>query len=105
MSNTQLLQAVCATPAWVGRLTEEDRRGLSPLSWSHVNPCGRFRPRPALTATAGSTPGDLRRARLVLAAALHAAAVMGYEHVHVMYITQGYRWLACRMARAFTSAP
>jgi len=25
-----------------GRLTEEDRRGLSPLSWSHVNPYGRF---------------------------------------------------------------
>jgi hypothetical protein len=26
-----------------GRLTEEDRRGLSPLFWSHVNPYGRFR--------------------------------------------------------------
>jgi hypothetical protein len=26
-----------------GRLTEEDRRGLFPLFWSHVNPYGRFR--------------------------------------------------------------
>jgi hypothetical protein len=30
-------------PAWAGKLTEEDRRGLSPLFWSHVNPYGRFR--------------------------------------------------------------
>jgi hypothetical protein len=42
--NTQLLQAVLRDPAWAGRLTEEDRRGLSPLFWSHVNPYGRFRP-------------------------------------------------------------
>ena len=41
--NTQLLQAVLRDPAWAGRLTEEDRRGLSPLFWSHVNPYGRFR--------------------------------------------------------------
>ena len=36
--NTQLLQAVLRDPAWAGKLTEEDRRGLSPLFWSHVNP-------------------------------------------------------------------
>jgi TnpA family transposase len=41
--NTQLLQAVLRDPAWARRLTEEDRRGLSPLFWSHVNPYGRFR--------------------------------------------------------------
>jgi Tn3 transposase DDE domain len=41
--NTQLLQAVLREPAWASRLTEEDRRGLSPLFWSHVNPYGRFR--------------------------------------------------------------
>ena len=41
--NTQLLQAVLRGPAWAGKLTGEDRRGLSPLFWSHVNPCGRFR--------------------------------------------------------------
>ena len=40
--NTQLLQAVLRDPAWAG-LTEEDRWGLSPLFWSHVNPYGRFR--------------------------------------------------------------
>ena len=41
--NTQLLQAVLQDPAWAGGLREEDRRGLSPLFWSHVNPYGRFR--------------------------------------------------------------
>ena len=30
--NTQLLQAVLRDPAWAGKLTEEDRRGLSPCS-------------------------------------------------------------------------
>lgn len=35
--NTQLLQAVLRDPAWAGKLTGEDRRGLSPLFWSHVN--------------------------------------------------------------------
>ena len=41
--NTQLLQAVLRDPQWASRLTEEDRRGLSPLFWSYVNPYGRFR--------------------------------------------------------------
>jgi TnpA family transposase len=41
--NTQLMQAVLRDPAWAAKLTEEDRRGLSPLFWSHVNPYGRFR--------------------------------------------------------------
>jgi len=41
--NTQLLQAVLRDPRWAGKLTEEDRRGLSPLFWAHVNPYGRFR--------------------------------------------------------------
>jgi TnpA family transposase len=36
--NTQLLQAVLRDPQWAGKLTKEDRRGLSPLFWSHVNP-------------------------------------------------------------------
>ncbi|GAA2418276.1 hypothetical protein GCM10010404_91080 [Nonomuraea africana] len=31
-----------ADPAWAERLTAEDRRGLSPLFWSHINPYGRF---------------------------------------------------------------
>jgi hypothetical protein len=42
-ANTQLIQAVLRDPAWAAKLTEEDRRGLSPLFWSHVNPYGRFR--------------------------------------------------------------
>jgi len=40
--NTQLLQAVLRDPGWASKLTEEDRRGLSPLFWAHVNPYGRF---------------------------------------------------------------
>jgi hypothetical protein len=41
--NTLLLQRVLAEPAWGDRLTVEDRRALSPLFWSHVNPYGTFR--------------------------------------------------------------
>jgi hypothetical protein len=38
--NTQLLQAVLRDPAWAGRLTEEDRRGLAPLFGSTSTPTG-----------------------------------------------------------------
>ena len=41
--NTQLPQAVLRDPGWASKLAEEDRRGLSPLFWAHVNPYGRFR--------------------------------------------------------------
>ncbi|GIH78224.1 hypothetical protein Plo01_46530 [Planobispora longispora] len=40
--NTQLLQAVLRDPAWAAKLSEDDRRGLSPLLWAHVTPYGRF---------------------------------------------------------------
>jgi TnpA family transposase len=40
--NTLLVQEVLAEPKWAQRLTEADRRGLSPLFWTHVNPYGRF---------------------------------------------------------------
>jgi hypothetical protein len=40
--NIQLIQAVLRDPAWAERLTAEDRRGLSPLFWTHINPYGRF---------------------------------------------------------------
>ena len=40
--NTLLLQRVLAEPAWAQRMTERDRRALTPLFWSHVNPYGRF---------------------------------------------------------------
>ena len=41
--NTLLIQRVLDDPVWAKRLTPEDRRGLSALFWTHVNPYGRFR--------------------------------------------------------------
>lgn len=40
--NTLLVQEVLKDPEWAGRLTDDDRRALSPLFWAHVNPYGRF---------------------------------------------------------------
>jgi TnpA family transposase len=40
--NTILLQNVLAAPTWAERLTTDDRRALSPLFWTHVNPYGTF---------------------------------------------------------------
>jgi TnpA family transposase len=40
--NTLLMQRVLAEPAWARRMTDRDRRALTPLFWSHVNPYGRF---------------------------------------------------------------
>lgn len=40
--NTLLMQEVLADPKWAGKLTDADRRALSPLFWTHVNPYGRF---------------------------------------------------------------
>jgi TnpA family transposase len=36
--NTLLVQDVLADARWAGRLTPEDRRALTPLFWSHINP-------------------------------------------------------------------
>jgi len=33
---------VLASPAWSARLTDDDRRALSALFWTHVNLYGRF---------------------------------------------------------------
>ncbi|MGP4110462.1 transposase [Streptomyces sp. 4N509B] len=41
--NTLLLQQALAEPAWTKRLSDEDRRGLTALFWSNVNPYGTFR--------------------------------------------------------------
>ena len=38
--NTLMLQDVLAEEHWAGMLTTEDRRGLTPLFWSHVLPYG-----------------------------------------------------------------
>ncbi|MFF2230832.1 Tn3 family transposase [Streptomyces anulatus] len=40
--NTLLLQDILSEEKWQRRLTDADRRALSPLFWTHVNPCGRF---------------------------------------------------------------
>jgi len=41
--NTLLLQAVLEVPAFHDLIGEHERRGLSPLFWTHINPYGRFR--------------------------------------------------------------
>jgi len=40
--NTLMLQRVLAEPGWWQRMADADRRGLSPLVWSHVSPYGVF---------------------------------------------------------------
>lgn len=40
--NTLLIQRVLDDPGWRKRLKAEDRRGLTPLFYLHVNPYGRF---------------------------------------------------------------
>ncbi|MCX4506181.1 transposase [Streptomyces anulatus] len=40
--NTLLLQDILSEEKWQKRLTNADRRALSPLFWTHVNPYGRF---------------------------------------------------------------
>jgi TnpA family transposase len=40
--NTLFLQRVLDEPEWPDRLTEEDRRALTPLFWTHINPYGSF---------------------------------------------------------------
>ncbi|WP_449475438.1 Tn3 family transposase [Streptomyces abikoensis] len=41
--NTLLLQQILAEPEWAGKLTAEDRRALTALFWSNINPYGTFR--------------------------------------------------------------
>jgi hypothetical protein len=41
--NTLMLQDILAEPEWDGALTVEDRRGLTPLFWTHVAPYGEVR--------------------------------------------------------------
>ena len=40
--NTLLIQQVLKEPAWEQRLTADDRRGLTPLMYSHISPYGTF---------------------------------------------------------------
>ncbi|WP_329191751.1 MULTISPECIES: hypothetical protein [unclassified Streptomyces] len=41
--HTLLLQQALAEPAWAKKLSDEDRRGLTALLWSNINPHGTFR--------------------------------------------------------------
>ena len=41
--NTLMLQRVLSDPPWSQRLTDDDRRALTPLIYGHVNPYGTFR--------------------------------------------------------------
>ena len=40
--NTALVQIVLSGPEWAARMTDADRRALSPLFWTHVNLYGKF---------------------------------------------------------------
>ena len=40
--NTLMLQTILEDPEFHDMLTLEDRRGLTPLFWTHINPYGRF---------------------------------------------------------------
>lgn len=40
--NTLLVERVLSEPAWANRLTDADRRALTPLFWTHINPYGKF---------------------------------------------------------------
>src|SRR5271166_1675475 len=40
--NTLMIQRVLSESAWADRMTAEDKRGLTPLVWGHVNPHGLF---------------------------------------------------------------
>ncbi|MGW6287288.1 Tn3 family transposase [Streptomyces sp. NPDC055107] len=59
--NTLLLQDILSEEKWQKRLTDADRRALSPLFWTHVNLYGRFEldvnSHLALTAAASIVPG------------------------------------------------
>ena len=41
--NTLMIQQVLAEPVWIERMQTDDFRALTPLIWSHINPCGTFR--------------------------------------------------------------
>lgn len=40
--NTLMIQELLAQPAWADRLTLEDKRGITPLIYDHINPFGLF---------------------------------------------------------------
>ncbi len=41
--NTLMIQRVLNQPEWIGKMTTEDLRALTPLIYAHINPYGTFR--------------------------------------------------------------
>ena len=41
--NTLMIQRVLGESIWAGRMGPDERRGMTPLAWGHVNPYGTFR--------------------------------------------------------------
>ena len=41
--NTLMIQRVLSEPIWAERMGPNERRGVTPLAWGHVNPYGTFR--------------------------------------------------------------
>lgn len=60
--NTLMVQDLLAEADWDGVLTDEDRRGLTPLFWTHILPYGEVKldmtRRLVLTNPAASAPDD-----------------------------------------------
>jgi len=69
--NTLLLQAVLEDPEFHDLLDDVDRRALSPLFWTHINPYGRFRldmdSRLDLASNAAGTAGSTAAVETVTA--------------------------------------
>ncbi|MFB4197278.1 Tn3 family transposase [Streptomyces carpaticus] len=57
--NTLMLQDILGESEWAGLLTPADRRGLTPLFWSHVRPYGEVNldMDTRLNLTAATVPG------------------------------------------------
>ncbi|MEU7065623.1 hypothetical protein [Streptomyces sp. NPDC046161] len=61
--NTLLLQDILGEPEWTNLLAPADRRGLTPLFWTHVRPYGEVNlgMDARLNLTPGTVPGPLPR--------------------------------------------
>jgi len=40
--HTLMFQRVLSEPIWAARMGPNERRGMTPLAWGHVNPYGLF---------------------------------------------------------------
>ncbi|MGW7546769.1 Tn3 family transposase [Streptomyces sp. NPDC054770] len=86
--NTLMLQDVMDDPEWADLLTPADRRGLTPLFWSHVRPYGEVNLNMAarLNLASASVPGP----------ALRKPPATGYPtRRHSRGLTQQHRGHSC----------